>query len=323
MKTNENRVGGKMKGIAGDAYHKSYALYLNKFLDSYRESANVTIWGLTVQNEPLTPTLYGWDSCQFLPEEERDFVKLDLGPALKQYNPDVKLMVHDDQRTHLPDYVETIMSDPDARKYVDGIGMHWYGSVNDIIVDVAPLLNKTFTEFPSLFGLATEACNGYLPFVNGPKPGDWTYGEYYSRDMIIDFNNFVSGWTDWNLLLDQQGGPNHAGNFVDAPILVYSSSPTDPNAYILKNPMFYHLAHFSKFIHLGDKKIHLDSTSNIPFIPPIESVAFVSSDNQTVTIVLLNRDGVSGRNYSIKFNNKYYNGNIDKSSITTLVFNNQ
>jgi glucosylceramidase len=42
-------------------------------------------------------------------------------------------------------------------------------------------------------------------------------GERYGRSMINDFSNGSVAWTDWNILLDQNGGPNHVGNFVLRP----------------------------------------------------------------------------------------------------------
>ncbi|MEJ0080259.1 MAG: hypothetical protein WDM78_04710 [Puia sp.] len=36
--------------------------------------------------------------------------------------------------------------------------------------------------------------------------------------MINDFNDGTVAWTDWNILLDEQGGPNHVGNFCFAPV---------------------------------------------------------------------------------------------------------
>lgn len=167
MKTTNSRIGGQMKGVAGDLYHKSYAKYLSLFVTEYGRQANLDLWGITVQNEPNTPELYTWDSCTFTAEEMRDFVKLDLGPRLRADHPQLQLMVLDGQRTYLPTYAETIMADEEAAQFVDGIGMHWYGSVNDLF-NVAPKLNATFTEFPQLFGLATEACNGYGRAASGP-----------------------------------------------------------------------------------------------------------------------------------------------------------
>lgn len=52
-------------------------------------------------------------------------------------------------------------------------------------------------------------------------------------------NHFVSGWTDWNLVLDLEGGPNWVKNFVDSPVIVDGSKDV-----FYKQPMFYHLGHF-------------------------------------------------------------------------------
>jgi glucosylceramidase len=36
--------------------------------------------------------------------------------------------------------------------------------------------------------------------------------------MINDFNNGTVAWTDWNVLLDENGGPNHVENYCFAPV---------------------------------------------------------------------------------------------------------
>lgn len=69
--------------------------------------------------------------------------------------------------------------------------------------------------------------------------GDWTRGEYYAADILENLENWAIGWTDWNLALNEEGGPNWARNFVDAPIIVNATSDE-----FYKQPMFYVLAHF-------------------------------------------------------------------------------
>ena len=63
----------------------------------------------------------------FTPSQQRDFIKTCLGPALKASvaTRNLKLMMLDDQRAYLPDWVKTVLSDPDAAKYISGIGLHW------------------------------------------------------------------------------------------------------------------------------------------------------------------------------------------------------
>ncbi len=90
--------------------------------------------------------------------------------------------------------------------------------------------------------------------------------------MLEDLNNFASGWTDWNIALDMKGGPNWANNVVDAPIILNTD---DKNEYY-KNPMFYYLGHFAKFIDPGSVRIHSVSSGLIP----IETVSLRNPNKQ-------------------------------------------
>jgi glucosylceramidase len=82
------------------------------------------------------------------------------------------------------------------------------------------ILTTAHYNFPDYFILGTEACSGAMPFDHGVALGSWERAVYYASDIINDLNNFVGGWTDWNLALDLEGGPNWASNFVDAPIII-------------------------------------------------------------------------------------------------------
>jgi len=95
-----------------------------------------------------------------------------------------------------------------------GIGFHWYEpwSGGDQMFENVRLVNETFPDKKLIF---TEGC------VDSFKAEDlhnWRLGEAYGRSMINDFNDGAVGWTDWNVLLDEQGGPNHVGNFCFAPV---------------------------------------------------------------------------------------------------------
>lgn len=69
--------------------------------------------------------------------------------------------------------------------------------------------------------------------------GDWFTAENYASDIISDLNHHFTGWTDWNLCLDDMGGPTWVDNFVDSPIIV---NRTGQEFY--KQPMFYAMGHF-------------------------------------------------------------------------------
>jgi len=274
MKTSDNEIGrGWLKGSAGDKYHKTWAQYFVKFFDEYKKHG-ISFWGVTAQNEPSNGLLEDstWQSTGFSPEMQRDFVKLDLGPALvgAGYG-NIKLMILDDQRMFLPNYPATVLNDPGAAKYVSGIGVHWYWNW----LASPELLQATHDKFPDVFILATEACNKDSP---GPDLGNWEDGVKYSNDILDNLNNWSVGWVDWNMCLNLQGGPNWAKNFDDSPIIV---NGTGDEFY--KQPMYYHLGHFSKFVTEGSVRIGSSiNASNTG----LKFVAFHRPDGNYVLIVL-------------------------------------
>lgn len=124
---------------------------------------------MTTQNEPWDGFVPGFPfNCLGLTAEQiRDFIKLDLGPALNQseFTTDrFRLFIVDDQRLYLPSWTRRIMADPDAAKYVYGAAFHWY--MNFLVP--ASYLDQVHREYPDLVLLSTEACTGStvvpLPF---------------------------------------------------------------------------------------------------------------------------------------------------------------
>ncbi|EPB78357.1 O-Glycosyl hydrolase family 30 [Ancylostoma ceylanicum] len=244
MKTNGRmKGGGTLKGKVNGPYYQSYATYLVRFFEEYAKNG-IPFWGMTLQNEPTSGALpfYGWQTMLLTATMERDFVKGILGPLFKSNSAtkNLKVIALDDNRLSLPRWADIIFNDPEATKYVDGIGVHWY--LNFLMP--AKVFTTTHNRHPDKFLLATEACAGST-LIHGPVMGDWYRAEEYAEDIITDLNNFVAGWTDWNICLDEQGGPNWVSNFVDSPIIVNASADE-----FYKQPMFYAMGHFSKFIKM-------------------------------------------------------------------------
>jgi len=250
MKTN-NALNGQ--GGLIHEYYQIWAEYFVKFLDAYKANG-IEFWGLTAQNEPFdgfipdfTFNAMGWNVSM-----QREWVVNNLGPTLdnKGYG-DVKLMVHDDQRPTLPAWADGIFEDPLSDQYVDGFAVHWYVD----FLGMANSLDKVHEKYPDKFILYTEACTGSYPWdLEKVLLGSWERGQDYIFNIIEDLNHWSVGWTDWNIALDMNGGPNWAGNFVDAPIIVNGEADE-----FYKNPMYYGLAHFSKFIPEGSVRIGLDA----------------------------------------------------------------
>jgi len=212
---------------------------------------------LTAQNEPTTGYLYdfNWQTQGFTPQMQRDFIKNNLGPALHANGfVNVTIMILDDQRFMLPSWARTVLQDQEARKYISHIAVHYY--VDQFTP--ASVLDATHNEFPNVPLFGTEACiEGVGSFDPKRKPvllGSWERAENYANDIIQDLNHWFVGWVDWNLALDLNGGPNWAKNFVDSPIIVNATS-----GEFYKQPLFYALGHFSKFLPVNSFRIGLKS----------------------------------------------------------------
>ena len=272
MKTNEQmNFGGKIK----EEYKESWANYYCKFIERY-ETEKIPIWGISVQNEPEAKQT--WDSCIYTAEEERDFIKYYLGPALKNYNLlDKKLIIWDHNRDNMVERARTVLSDPGAAKYVWGTGFHWYCG------DHFDNVQKVHDEFPDKELIFTEGCQ-----EGGPHIGSWDLGERYATSIINDLNRWTVGWIDWNLILNELGGPNHVKNYCSAPIIVDTSSQE-----ILYQSSYYYMGHFSRFMKPGDTVI--DSNSDNENLHVLSSIN--SSKDSIQTVVLNKEDDSAGFQY--------------------------
>jgi glucosylceramidase len=263
MKGNGDMLHG---GTVKPEYRDSWARYYVAFIKAY-EKAGIPIWGLTVQNEPLA--IQTFESQHLTAEEERDFIKDFLGPTLERNGMgDRKLMIWDHNRTFMYQYVNVILSDPGAARFVWGVAYHWY---TDPAFDHVSQIREAF---PRLHLMLSEACD--YPF-DWAKVRDWNWGERYGREMIEDLNNGAEGWTDWNVLLDQKGGPNHVGNVCFAPI--HADTRTGELVYMNS---FYYIGHFSKFIRPGARRIISSSTKDA-----LETTAFLNTDG-SIAVVIMN-----------------------------------
>src|SRR5438105_5732747 len=271
MKDNNDMLhGGRLK----PEFYQSWASYFAKFIKAY-EREGVPVWGITIQNEPMATQR--WESCIYSAEEERDFLKNYLGPTMKSERlGDKKIIVWDHNRDLIYQRARTILTDPKAAQYVWGIGYHWYEpwSGGDPMFDNVKLVHETFPAKNLLF---TEGC---VDAFNAQRLLDWRLGEQYGRSMINDFNSGAVGWTDWNVLLDETGGPNHVNNFCFAP--VHADTKTGELTY---TNSYYYLGHFSKFVRPGAKRI-----ASSPSRSPLLSAAFMNTDGRVAVVVMNKSD---------------------------------
>jgi glucosylceramidase len=301
MKTNNNMLqGGKLK----PEFFQPWANYYAKFIKAY-EAEGIPVWGLTVQNEPMA--VQRWESCIYTAEEERDFVKNYLGPTLEREGlADKNIIVWDHNRDLLFQRANTILNDPEASKYIWGTGFHWYEDWKDgkPMFNAVKQVQETYPDKNLIF---TEGCNEAYD-LERIKNDDPKLAERYGKSMINDFNNGVVAWTDWNILLDETGGPNHVGNLCFAPV----HGDTQSGELMFTNS-YYYIGHFSKFIRPGAKRIISNSTSN-----GIITTAFQNTNGSIVIVVMNVTDNPI--DYSLIMDNNSAKLNALAHSIQTIVF---
>ena len=218
-------------------FRAAWAQCFVRFIQAY-EAEGVPVWGVSVQNEPEAHQR--WDSCLYSAEDERDFVRDHLGPALHAAGlAHVRIVVWDHNRDVMVERASVIYGDPETAKFVWGTGFHWYMEDH---FDHVQLVHDAWPDKQLLF---TEGCQ-----EGGPHTGAWAPAERYARSIINDLNRWTVGWIDWNLLLNEAGGPNHVGNLCSAPLLADRAS-----GRVMHQPSYFALGHFARFIQPGAERV--------------------------------------------------------------------
>ncbi|KAK9892232.1 hypothetical protein WA026_019033 [Henosepilachna vigintioctopunctata] len=302
----KNNVGGYLK----KEYYQTWVNYFLKFLRAYKQEG-IDFWGLSTGNEPSLALVsfkkintLAWNS-----ELASLWIRENLGPTIRNSEfADLKLLAIDDQRLFFPGYASKVMENISTRNYIDGFAVHWYQNFL-----IGPkVLTETHDKFPDKFILSTEASAGYLPLTKHVDIGAWDRGESYVKDIINDLNNWVTGWVDWNLALNLEGGPTYVKNFVDSPILVNAEAEE-----FYKQPMYYAIGHFSKF--LPEHSVRIDVSSSIENVQVVGFVTPGDSNNNHTVLVIMNKNDYSTA-LSVKDGTDFINFNVEARSFTTVVY---
>lgn len=291
---------GRVKSDCYAAWARHFVLFVQEM-----EAAGVPIWAVSVQNEPEASQR--WESCQWSAEMERDFVAQHLGPALEDAGLDVKIIIWDHNRDGMLERAAIAYSDPKASRYIWGVGYHWYGdgrfetwpeccavnfeerATGSHAVELRAQagfnnVRRVAELRPDKHILFTESCQELDGVPLAKAQGDWKLGERYAMNIIADINSGTEGWIDWNLCLDEQGGPNHARNFCVAPIICDTR-----NDRVLYQPAYFYLGQFSRYIRPGARRVTCGTSRDV-----LEVTAWLNVDGTVVVVVLNQSDDDAG-----------------------------
>ena len=322
MKDNNDWVGGKLL----PEYQDTWALFFSKYVDAYK-AQGISIWGFTVENEPLGNG-NNWESMHYSPEEMTAFVLNHLGPKLEaDGKAEVKILGYDQNREHLKEWVDAMFINEQSSKYFSGTAVHWYASTYEVFAEE---LQYAHQKAPDKHLIQSEACvdaevpkwqdDAWYWSKEGTDWGwDWApekdkhlHPKYvpvyrYARDIIGCLNNWVDGWVDWNMVLDREGGPNWFKNWCVAPVIV---DPNNDEVYF--TPLYYTMAHFSKFIRPDAKIIGLELADKSLLATAARNV------DGSIVVVILNED-LKPKAIHLSLGEKVSNISIAAQSIQTVV----
>ena len=267
MKTNgEMNHGGKLKS----EYKELWAKYYVRFIEEYR-SIGIDISFTSIQNEPMATQT--WDSCIYTAQDEAEFVADYLGPAMEKAGllDKMKIFVWDHNKEISYVRLKEILERKGAEKYVSGCAVHWYTGDH---FENLHLIKKHFPEKEIFF---TEGCVEYSRLSDA---SDVQNAEMYAHQMIGNLKGGITAIFDWNLIVDYKGGPNHVGNYCDAPIKALESGKNYE-----KKLSYYYIGHLTRYIKEGANLIW---SSN--YTDKLDAAAFLNADGQRV-VVILNKSG--------------------------------
>jgi len=326
MKDNKDWVGGKLL----PEYYDTWALFFSKYISEYKKEG-IDVWGITVENEPLGNG-NNWESMHFSPEEMVDFVSNHLGPKLEEDEHNIKVLAYDQNRgEELEEWAKVIFQNKESSKHFDGFAIHWYASTFEWFPES---LNFTHDLAPQKHLIQSEACvDSEIPHWQddiwywSKKATDWGWDwapedqkkhhpKYvpvyrYARDIIGCLNNWVDGWVDWNMVLDRQGGPNWFKNWCVAPVIV---DPEKDEVYL--TPLYYTMAHFSKYIRPGAVRIGFEVSDTSLMVTAAQN------PDGSIAVVLLNM-GSGPKNIKLSGGDRTADVHISAQAIQTIMISSE
>ena len=294
MKTNGSRTGG---GRLKEECRALWAEYICRYLLEAKK-AGMKPRFLSVQNEPKASQT--WDSCLFTGAEEGQFIREHLFPALRRNGLDeVSILVWDHNKERAFDRVCETVCDAEMERMTDGVAVHWYSG------DHFEALQMIRDRFPEKRIVFSEACVEYSLYK---EDNQLQNARMYAHELIGSLNHGLNVFLDWNLLLDEQGGPNHVGNFCDAPVMFNTRT-----GEMARNLSFDYIGHFSRYIRPGARRIGLSRFSSA-----LEITAAHNPDGSVCAVAM--NPSAERISFFLRMNGRVWPVDLEGDSISTFVF---
>jgi glucosylceramidase len=298
MKTNGQFDGGKMKD--DPKIYDAYALYLARFLETYREEG-INAYAVAIQTEPSYETNYpscAWNKDQFL-----TFIRNHIGPLFEERNVPGEIWlgtIADKNYT----FTKTSLKDPVANRYITTVGYQWDGVF---------LVAETRKEYPEKRIMQTETECGNFYWTDGFDPekpqNDWNYAVHTWNKVKEYFTKGVNSYLLWNMVLDETGKnldsvrpwPQNAALVVDT-----------KTKSLIYTPMYYAFKHFSHFVKPGAYFLGVKARSGWS-----DTLAFLNPDGKV--ILVLQNAAAKERPVRIKMEDQAVAVTLPPKSWSTLV----
>ena len=256
-------LGGRLR----KKYYGMWADMMARYVVEYAQ-LGIPVGRITVQNEPMARQR--WESCLFTAQQEADFAAQYLRPALDAAGCSAtEIFIWDHNKDRIVERVDETLAEAKTAAAVAGCAFHWYSG------DHFEALGAAIAAHPDKEFLFTEGCVEYA----GDQPADkLRKAEQYAHDIIGNFNAGAHGFIDWNIVLDDQGGPNHVDNFCEAPLMFDRGT-----GELIVNRSHTYIGHFSRFIKRGARRCLVSR-----YTDGVECTGFVNPDGERV-VVFLNR----------------------------------
>ncbi len=309
MKDNGSPIkGGKLL----EEYKELWARYYAKYIKAFA-AEGIKIGALSVQNEPHA--VQTWESCVYNADDEREFLEKYLIPVLDEEGlSDIKIIIWDHNKERVYDHAKAVLSSPKVNARVWAVGHHWYSGEHF----EGPRLVHEVLHKPTI---CSEFCESSPYERAGNSVG---FAEHYAREIAENFNNYNIAMCDWNLLLNEFGGPFHNRSAESSAVagIVFENKKGGCYAPIVYDtrvgelvftPTYYYIGHFSKFVKRGAKCV-----AYTKYTSKLTVSAFKNPDGTRAVIVM----NPTGDDLPAKLRHDGICTRVDMPahSITTLVF---